>query len=1155
MKRILSSALIIFCAILFLPLNTNAQEDTTWVQTLTFDDITQRRGVWTFPDGSETWRKILMIYTLKCDPATTADGFDCGEWDYLTYNTIHHHTGDYDSVRQETGRYYMDGEYVDPLRYVDSPVYNYYDEENFAINYTSTISESVHGIGSGVGVTELPFRTSSKTARTQHLWAAAELTGAGMAAGSIDKISFDVETAGYQLDNLTIRMKHTSANTLSAFESDNFQTVYDLNSDITTTGTHTFNLTYPFNWDGSSNIIVEFVFENNTTGSDNLLTSTGTGFNVTVAKPGVDRYLDVLEGEWVEIALNDYDFGNEITVSFWTNGDVDLLPKNTSVFEARDSVGNRLLNVHLPWSNSQIYWDAGTESGYDRINQPATNSEIEGNWVHWTFTKNATTGWMRIYKNGVEWLSGNNRTREVGIVNSFRLGNSVLGNYTYAGKIDEFRVWDKELDQATIAEWMDKDLDNSHPDINDLVVYYTFNDNGTIEDKSGNNHHGMPTSAGLVKPYEVEDEFRNFVVSTIRPNIEFTQGEYTSTLTPIITSVTEEVSPVTIAEYAVSGRKFVINDITFGWPEGDTYNYDVNGSIQNTISNPANVVIVNDSIFYHESPFEIIDNFEIGRFITPYGIGLSLGNEGFTWTYDVTDYAHLLKGEVDMSAGNNQELIDVKFMMIEGTPPREIKEVTKIWGDRRSYSYHSLDDDVNLSNVTVPLNPEASTFKVRTRLTGHGHNSNTGSYPHCCEWRDNTHYLYVNGGQIADWHIWQTHDCALNPVFPQGGTWLGSREGWCPGDVVKDNDFEITQYVDGSTIDIDYGITPVPVLNQGMGNGNYVVAMQLMQYGAFESELDAELYDIISPNDNDYYSRMNPICNDPRIVIRNSGSQTLTTLDINYWVSGGSTETYAWTGNLDPMQTQEVTLPIPDVNFWVGDGGDVFYVNLTSPNGGTDGNTANSVGSSSFEVPRIFPFEEGVRLEFKTNNRPSENSLWIRDMDGNVVHSWTGLSANTTYDTMLELPDGCYTMELLDTGNDGLSYWADPAAGGGFIRYWHPVFPLVIESWDSEFGRSIHFPFFMGDFSTPTEDILDLSMFTIHPNPSTGRFDVEINGVFGQTRLELTDALGQLILSENADLTGIYNKTFDNLGLSNGVYFMSLKNGDNVLTRKLVISN
>ena len=42
-----------------------------------------------------------MHYTLKCDPQTTRDNFNCGEWDYLSYVIVHDSTGRIDSNEYE----------------------------------------------------------------------------------------------------------------------------------------------------------------------------------------------------------------------------------------------------------------------------------------------------------------------------------------------------------------------------------------------------------------------------------------------------------------------------------------------------------------------------------------------------------------------------------------------------------------------------------------------------------------------------------------------------------------------------------------------------------------------------------------------------------------------------------------------------------------------------------------------------------------------------------------------------------------------------------------------------------------------------------------------------------------------------------------------
>ena len=86
--------------------NLSAQ-DTTWVQTFTFDSITTRRADFTFPESLDDQRfeKVLMYYKLKCSPLTTWDQYNCGEWDYLTYTRVFDHTGLFDSVRVDSVKY------------------------------------------------------------------------------------------------------------------------------------------------------------------------------------------------------------------------------------------------------------------------------------------------------------------------------------------------------------------------------------------------------------------------------------------------------------------------------------------------------------------------------------------------------------------------------------------------------------------------------------------------------------------------------------------------------------------------------------------------------------------------------------------------------------------------------------------------------------------------------------------------------------------------------------------------------------------------------------------------------------------------------------------------------------------------------------------
>ena len=75
----------VLLALSLLSIIGSSAQDTTWVQTFTYDSISTRRAMFDFPtelDGKR-FEKVLMYYNIKCDPLTPWDSYNCGEWDYL----------------------------------------------------------------------------------------------------------------------------------------------------------------------------------------------------------------------------------------------------------------------------------------------------------------------------------------------------------------------------------------------------------------------------------------------------------------------------------------------------------------------------------------------------------------------------------------------------------------------------------------------------------------------------------------------------------------------------------------------------------------------------------------------------------------------------------------------------------------------------------------------------------------------------------------------------------------------------------------------------------------------------------------------------------------------------------------------------------------
>ncbi|MDF7826978.1 carbohydrate-binding protein, partial [Pontiellaceae bacterium B12227] len=166
---------------------------------------------------------------------------------------------------------------------------------------------------------------------------------------------------------------------------------------------------------------------------------------------------------------------NQVTVAFWAYGD-DSLPSDNSAFYAVKSGGGRILNVHLPYGNTNVYWDAG-DTGYDRIQKSASVSEIKGSWVHWTFTKDADAGTMKIYRNAELWHSGTGRTRTMTSIISGTVGGQPSGPY-YTGAIDDVRLYDVAL---------------SADDVQGLYESYSL---AKVGEFAGNQDVGSPSHAG-----------------------------------------------------------------------------------------------------------------------------------------------------------------------------------------------------------------------------------------------------------------------------------------------------------------------------------------------------------------------------------------------------------------------------------------------------------------------------------------------------------------------------------------------------------------------------------------------------------------------------------------------------------------------------------
>jgi hypothetical protein len=174
---------------------------------------------------------------------------------------------------------------------------------------------------------------------------------------------------------------------------------------------------------------------------------------------------------------------------------------------------------------------------------------------------------------------------------------------------------------------------------------------------------------------------------------------------------------------------------------------------------------------------------EVMRYMTPYGVGGA-------WDLDVTDLRPLLKGAITLRAfidtwvgpgspyGNGWSL-SASFEMKGGVPEREAVAVIPIWL-MHSGVYGDPAKPIAMSFPAQTITkPTATSFALRTFITGHGQ----GNSDNCAEFCPREHTITV-GGASHKQKIWRT-DCATSTVPGQKGTYKLSRAGWCPGADVR----------------------------------------------------------------------------------------------------------------------------------------------------------------------------------------------------------------------------------------------------------------------------------------------------------------------------------------------------------------------------------
>lgn len=547
-------------------------------------------------------------------------------------------------------------------------------------------------------------------------------------------------------------------------------------------------------------------------------------------------------------------------------------------------------------------------------------------------------------------------------------------------------------------------------------------------------------------------------------------------------------------------------------------------------------------------PFEVIDEFELGRFITPYGNWFREGWE-FVWTFDVTDYAYLLHDSVELrgvyDGYTKGSLFSLDFDLVPGVPPRDVTSIDIIYSGYFRYGdpNNPIEDAIGPRRVWVGRNEGNTTLRLVT--SGHGF----GGTDDAAEFSHKIHSVDVNGTQRFQQDLWRA-DCGQNPVYPQAGTWYFQRGGWCPGSQVFPFDYNLTEYVTkGDSATIDYNMQPY-VNADPSHPATYIVQGQVLHAGAPNFTNDARVEEIMVPSNDPRYRRMNPVCSwaSPAVRITNTGGAKLERVTISYGIDATPSNIYEWFGSLGFMESADVTLPAIDL----ADGTRNFTVVLSEPNGVADEYPKNNVLTSSYSMPAVY--SNLVYFQIRTDDTPFNGTTngirWeLLDDGGNVIRSAGNLEDRTFYRDTFRLDNGCYRFVIYDEYiGDGLyPIWQNSVYGNFYLRDDKNRLIWNAQSSSSNqlasFGDREAINFAVEGEPTSVDDGVGSNTgLRILPNPASDRLTIEVSSNHELARrvvdVQLFSSTGASVLSTQLDPSG--TTTLDISTLPAGVYMVRL---------------
>lgn len=304
-----------------------------------------------------------------------------------------------------------------------------------------------------------------------------------------------------------------------------------------------------------------------------------------------------------------------------------------------------------------------------------------------------------------------------------------------------------------------------------------------------------------------------------------------------------------------------------------------------------------------------------------------------------------------------------------------------------------------------------------------------------------------------------------------------------------------------------------------------------------------------SPNDVSLIEYLGPNRTCPEtptplsVRVMNQGTEPLTAFTLTAsTLFGTELLTYDWTGELDTYE-----MAVIDMGEAIFPSTSMFFIDVTSSDDYDGNNSVSETMNLTSEIATSL-----VRVRFTTDNMPGDNRWAITDDAGDEVAGieFGDMTENQTdYEWWVNLgATGCYNFTIYDLIGNGGDVACDISTfneGGENIN---TIFTLNNNGNWTDLNKG----FLVNEINMSVAEASALPV-TLYPNPTTGRITLQGLSKHSLQSIDIRDAHGKLVHSEQRQSTG-QTWTLDLNHLEAGFYILTLTDGNRTVSQSFVRS-